>query len=434
MNKIIAQEIIHGANLNFFHYKLLAITTLVVTFAGYNLLAYSVALPILIHEWNLTTLQAGLLGSCALIGMMIGDFSFGYISRLLGSKKTIIFCLALLGVGSFMQGAATSYEEFGVLRVISGLAIGGLMPSIISTMSEYSPRAQKSTLIAIMVSGYSVGGVFASIIGLSLSDQYGWSVLFYAGGIQLLIIPVVFKMLPPQIDSLIHCGDIDAAKVILSKVNEKYAPSPNDALISKHEKHHNESTLELFNARHRGTTVIFWAIFFCCLFVAYSIINWLPKIMVARGFKTESSLLFFVILNIGSIVGGVFGGILGDKFSTKRVLTCFFIICAICMVLLGQNEREEILYILVFILGATTIGSQTLVYILIANHYSVSKRSTAIGWSSGVGRIGAISGPIIGGALIGSYLTIYAYLILISFFSVCAALSTMMVPRSEAWH
>jgi AAHS family benzoate transporter-like MFS transporter len=86
-----------------------------------------------------------LLGNYALFGMMAGDFSFGYISRIWGSKYTIVFCLVLLGIASLMQGAATGYEEFAALRVISGLAIGGLMPSIISTMSEYSPATKRTS-------------------------------------------------------------------------------------------------------------------------------------------------------------------------------------------------------------------------------------------------------------------------------------------------
>ena len=431
MDKTVAQDVLHNASLNVFHLRLLVLTTVMVAFAGYNLLVYSVALPILVHQWGLTTLQAGLLGSYALIGMMVGDFSFGYISRHLGSKKTSIICLAVLGVISVMQGAASGYEELGVLRVISGIAVGGLMPSVISTMSEYAPRRQKNTLSAIMVSGYSIGGIFASFIGLFLSGEYGWSVLFYAGGVQLLLIPFMLGIIPPEIDRLIHDGDMEAAKRLLGRVNRNYAPNSNDILVSKHQHQHHHSVLELFGFRNRLATAIFWVIFFGCLLVAYSIINWLPKIMLARGFMIQSSLLFFLSLNIGAIVGGVCGGILGDKFSTKSVLTYFFIVCAICLVLLGQVGSEPLLYVLVFILGATTIGSQTLVYILIAHHYTPPLRATAIGWSSGVGRLGAISGPIIGGVLIGSYFSVNAYLVSISVFAVLSALATSLVPKPE---
>lgn len=434
MNKIVAQEVILNARLGLFHYKLLVITTLAVAFAGNNLLSYSVALPILIHDWGLTTLQAGLLGSYALVGMMIGDFSFGYISRVLGSKNTIAFCLFVLGVASLIQGTVTGYEEFAALRVLSGLAIGGLMPSIISTMSEYSPRKQKNVLTAIMVSGYSFGGIVASVIGLSLSEKYGWRVLFYAGGAQLLIIPFVLSIVPADINSLIHSGDLDAVNTLLKNANGEYKPDINSVVISRHQKHDQHSALELFSQRRRFATLIFWIIFFGCLFVAYSIINWLPKIMLTRGFAVDSSILFFVMLNVGAIIGGVLGGILGDKFSTDKVLTLFFVVCAFCLVLISQVESKGALYILVIALGGTTIGAQTLVYILIAHNHAAPLRSTAIAYASGVGRIGAISGPVVGGILIGGYLTVGAYLVLISICTLLAALATTLVPKPEAEH
>ncbi len=434
MNKIIAQEVLLDAKLSLFHYKLLVITTLAVAFAGNNLLSYSVALPILIQDWGLTTFQAGLLGSYALVGMMVGDFSFGYISRALGGKYTIVICLAVLGVASLMQGAARTYEEFAALRVVSGLAIGGLMPSIISTMSEYSPRNQKNILTAVMISGYSFGGIIASVIGLFLSEKYGWRVLYYAGGVQLLIIPFVLRIVPPDINSLIHLGDVESVNTLLKKANREYKPDVNSVVTSRHLKHDQHSVLELLNNRNRFATLIFWMIFFGCLFVAYSIINWLPKIMLTRGFAADSSILFFVMLNIGAIVGGVLGGILGDKFSTDKVLALFFVVCAFCLILISQVESKEFLYVLVIALGGTTIGSQTLVYILIAHNHAAPLRSTAIAYASGVGRIGAISGPVVGGILIGGYLTGGAYLVLISICTLLAALATTLVPKPAADH
>jgi AAHS family benzoate transporter-like MFS transporter len=285
-----------------------------------------------------------------------------------------------------------------------------------------------------MISGYSLGGVVASVIGLFLSEQYGWRVLFYAGGVQLLIIPLVLRVIPPDINSLIHSGDKEAVNLLLKKANGEYKPDVNSRVISRHRKHDQHSVLELLNYRQRYTTLIFWMIFFGCLLVSYSIINWLPKIILARGLAVESSFLFFVTLNVGAIIGGVLGGVLGDKYSTGKVLTLFFVVCAFCLVLIGQVESKELLYVLVVLLGGTTIGSQTLVYILIAHHHAAPLRSTAIAWASGVGRIGAISGPVVGGVLIGSYLTVGAYLVSISIFALLAALATMLVPKSEAEH
>jgi AAHS family benzoate transporter-like MFS transporter len=135
--------------------------------------------------------------------------------------------------------------------------------------------------------------------------------------------------------------------------------------------------------------------------MVYALSSWLPKLMANAGYSLGSSLSFLLVLNFGAIFGAVGGGVLGDKHNLPRVLAVFFTIAAVSITLLGFKSPTPMLYLLIAIAGATTIGSQILLYACAAQFYSMTIRSTGLGWASGIGRNGAIVGPLLGGALLG---------------------------------
>ena len=157
--------------------------------------------------------------------------------------------------------------------------------------------------------------------------------------------------------------------------------------------------LALFTERRALSTVTFWVSFFMCLLMVYALGSWLPKLMTKAGYGLGSSLSFLLVLNFGAIFGAVGGAMIGDRLHLKRVVIVFFVIAACSISLLGFKNPTSVLYLLVALAGATTIGTQILLYAYVAQFYPQAIRSTGIGWASGVGRSGAIAGPILGGAL-----------------------------------
>ena len=160
--------------------------------------------------------------------------------------------------------------------------------------------------------------------------------------------------------------------------------------------------LELFRNGRAMSTVMFWIAFFCCLLMVYALGSWLPKLMSNAGYALSSSLMFLMVLNVGAIVGAVGGGWLADRLSLRSVLVTFFIMASASLVMLGYDSPMWFLYTLVGIAGATTIGSQILLYAYVAQYYPTAIRSTGLGWASGIGRNGAIVGPLLGGALLAT--------------------------------
>ena len=123
--------------------------------------------------------------------------------------------------------------------------------------------------------------------------------------------------------------------------------------------------------------------------------------MMAAGYSMDNSLMFMMVMNIGAVIGIIGGGILADRFHLKPVLMCLGVMGAVVMSLMGFQSNEFLLYILVFLAGAASIGSQMLLYSYVAQFYPLAVRSTGIGWSSAIGRMGAIIGPILIGGLLG---------------------------------
>ena len=179
MHKTPVTALLDGARFNAFHARVLLWCALIIIFDGYDLVIYGVVLPSLMSEWGLSPLQAGALGSCALVGMMFGALFFGSLSDRIGRRKTIAFCVTLFSGVTALNGLAGSPEAFGLCRFIAGLGIGGVMPNVVALMNEYSPRRSRSTLVALMFSGYSLGGMLSAGLGIVLIPQWGWQAVFY---------------------------------------------------------------------------------------------------------------------------------------------------------------------------------------------------------------------------------------------------------------
>jgi AAHS family benzoate transporter-like MFS transporter len=422
--------IIDEARFNKFHWLVLFWCALIIIFDGYDLIIYGVVLPQLMSEWQMTPMEAGTLGSTALFGMMFGALFFGPLSDKIGRKLTIMICVALFSGVTFLNGFARDPLEFGICRFIAGLGIGGVMPNTVALMTEYAPKKVRSTLVAIMFSGYSVGGMASAFIGMQLIPSYGWQPVFWIAGIPLLLLPLIALMLPESVGFLVQSGNKEKAAAMLNRVSPGAGISAGDHFHMPTGKSDTVPLVSLFTQNRLLSTLMFWLAFFCCLMMVYALGSWLPKIMEAGGYDVKKGILFLLVLNFGAMFGAIGGGWLSDRFNLRRVISLMFIIAAVSIGLLGFKGSMLTQYLLMAIAGACTIGTQILLYAYVAQYYPLSNRSTGIGWASGVGRLGAILGPILGGALMAMELDIQMNFIAVGIPAIVAAIAISLVGRS----
>jgi AAHS family benzoate transporter-like MFS transporter len=411
-----------------FHWSVLIWCLLIIIFDGYDLVIYGVALPLLMQEWGLSAVQAGLLASTALFGMMFGAMSFGTLSDKLGRKKTIMICVAIFSGFTFLGAFASSPVEFGILRFLAGLGIGGVMPNVVALMTEYAPKRIRSTLVAVMFSGYAIGGMASALLGAWLVADHGWKIMFFIAGIPFLALPIIWKFLPESLMFLTKKGETAQVTQIVQKISPEQKLNAETRFVLNDVIAGDEAPLRaLFQQGRMFSTLMFWVAFFMCLLMVYALGSWLPKLMIQAGYSLGASMLFLFALNIGGMVGAIGGGALADRFHLKPVLSIMFTVGALALILLGFNSPQAVLYTLIALAGAATIGSQILLYTFVAQFYPTAVRSTGMGWASGIGRIGAIVGPILTGALLTLQLPHQMNFMVIAIPGIIAALAIFMV-------
>lgn len=432
MAKINVAEVINNSKFNRFHLSLLLWSFLIIAFDGYDLVVYGTVVPILIEQWDLSPVEAGAMGSYGLFGMMFGAIFFGILADRIGRKKVILVTVVLFSLFTVLCGFAETPTLFSIFRFLAGLGLGGIMPNVIALLTDYAPKSIKGTIVAIVLCGYSVGGILAPTLGIALIPTLGWESIFWIAGLPLLVLPLMYKQLPETASYLIKRGDKKQLFATLSKVNPSMKFNLNDEIMALPESASKVPVVGLFKEKRALSTLMFWIAFFSCLLMVYGLNTWLPKLMIEAGYGLNSSLAFLIALQGGAIVGSLIIGPLADKHGFKKMLVPMYASGAIALSLLGFGGNDVVIFILVAIAGAATIGSQNIVQAYVSQYYPAYIRSTALGMASGIGRIGGMLGPILGGFLLTIALPLQMNFIAFAIFGLIAAIALAVVPVKHA--
>jgi len=401
MRTVNIQKLIDESRFNGFHRSILAWCFLVLVLDGYDLGVVGAALPSIMKEMGVTATTAGFMASSALFGMMLGAMFFGALADKLGRRKMLALCIGLFSVFTAAAGLTHEPVSFSVTRFIAGLGIGGVLPIAAAQMGEFSPASIRARLVALVFAGYAVGGVLVAVIGKQLIADYGWQSTFFVAALPLLLIPFMLKALPESVPFLVQRGRNEDLRRIAARVAPHQAIEPDaQFLVAAVDRQSKAPVLALFRDRRGFSTLMIWIAFFFGLFMVYALSSWLTKLLALAGYSLGSALNFVLIFNTGAIFGALGGAWLGDKFNIKTVLTCLYGLGAVSLAALGFIKSDALLSVVVFIVGASTLGTQLVAYAFAAAFYPASIRSTGVGFASGVGRAGGILAPIIIGAIV----------------------------------
>ena len=432
MVKVNSTEIIANSKFNKFHLGLLIWSFFIIAFDGFDLVVYGTVVPVLIEEWNLTSVEAGAMGSYGLFGMMFGAIFFGTLADRIGRKNVIAITLILFSLFTFLCGFADTPTLFSTFRFLAGLGLGGIMPNVIALLTDYAPKSMRSMIVSIVLCGYSVGGILAPLLGILVMPTLGWQSIFWVAGLPLLALPLMYKQLPETASHLIRTGKKEELFATLSKVDPSITFNKNDEIVELQTTGTKVPLIGLFKDNRALSTVMFWIAFFSCLLMVYGLNTWLPKLMIQAGYGLNSSLAFLIALQGGAIIGTLIIGRLCDKYGSKKMLVPMYASGAIALTLLGFGGNVFVIYLLVAIAGAATIGSQNIVQAYVSQYYPANIRSTALGMASGIGRIGGMLGPILGGFLLSITLPIHMNFIAFAIPGLIAAIALALVPVRHA--
>ena len=432
MRQIDVHKLADEARFNGFHGQVLFWSALIIIFDGYDLAVAGVALPSIMKEMHVDPTNAGFMVSSALFGMMFGAIFLGTIADRIGRRWATAACVALFSVFTAAAGMCSDPLPFSVMRFLAGLGIGGAMPNVVAQMTEYSPRKMRSTLVTLMFSGYSVGGILAAILGKALLERHGWHSVFLAAGLPIVLIPFILRSMPESMPFLVRKDRTDMLQGIVARLRPDHQREPGDRYVVHREAAGSGRMHHLLGDGRAFSTVMFWVAFFMCLFMVYALSSWLTKLMAQAGYSLGSALTFVLVLNAGAMLGAIGGGWLADKLHIKWVLVGMYVLAAVSITFLGQPLPTAALFVVVALAGASTIGTQIVTYAYVGQFYPATIRSTGIGWASGVGRSGAILAPIVIGYLVSLKLPLGQNFIAMAVPAVVATLAVSLIDHRRS--
>ena len=418
---------------NRFHAAVLFWGALILVLDGYDLAIVGAALPSIMKDMGVDANSAGLMASSALVGMMLGAITFGTLADRVGRRLLISVCVALFSACTAAAGLTGDPYSFSAMRFLAGLGIGGVLPIMTAHMAEFAPARLRTRLVTLVFAGYSIGGMLVALMAKQVIAADGWQSIFYTALGPMLLIPFILLTVPESLPFLIKRRRFAE----LRKTIGMFAP---DFTIPDNVRFHppveaasgDRPVRALFQDGRGLSTVMIWTAFFMGLFMVYALSSWLTKLMAMAGYSLGSALNFVLVFNIGAMTGAIGGGYLGDKFNIKYVLVSFYALGAVALTLMGYTKSTELLFIVVFVVGASTLGTQLLAYAYAGEFYPLAIRSTGVGFASGIGRIGGVVAPVLIGWLVSLKLPLEQNFFAIGIAGAIGTVAVMLINHSRS--
>lgn len=350
---------------------------------GYDLFVFGAVAPVMLEyePWNVTPTLVGIIGSLAPLGMPLGAIVAGYAADVYGRRLPIMVSVTWTSVFAFFMFVTPSLEVFMAARFIAGVGIGALIPLTVAFVVDGAPEGRRTLYTGAALTGIAAGGLAASLLGRALLPDLQFQWLFLFGAVApLLLLPVVWRVIPSSVPARESASPAEPTSV---------EPAPSEPGTGRQPS----KLRQLFATGLAGTTLAFWAATFLALVLIYGASTWLPTLMVQSGYDISSSLEFAITFNIGAIVGTLLAALVADRWSLKWVTVACFGVALVSMFVLSTPQPRLFLLVMAAFAGLGALGTQNLINAFVASFYTARLRGTGLGFSLGVGRLGAIVGP-----------------------------------------
>ncbi|MDE3196075.1 MAG: aromatic acid/H+ symport family MFS transporter [Acidobacteriota bacterium] len=340
---------------------------------GFDVQAMGYVAPALIQDWRIPTPALAPVFSAALLGILFGSLFLGALADRIGRRPVLIFGMIYFSAVTIFTAAAHSLSQLFALRFLAGLGLGGMMPGAVSLAGEYSPARLRVAVMMLVSAGFTGGAALGGFISAWLIPAWGWRSVFLFGGALPMALAVLMMFLLPE--------------------------SPH--FLSRSLRRNKARAAELFHDGRTRATLLLWLVNFTNLLNLYFLSSWVPTVAREAGYSTSTSVLLGAAVQAGGTLGAFGSAWLIARAGFVRIMSPTFALGAAAVAAIGQPLLSvPFLFAAVFIAGWSVPGMQPAVNALAGEFYPADLRSTGIGWGLGIGRIGAIVGPILGGELI----------------------------------
>ena len=398
-------ELVDNSRLGPVQWGVFILCMLTLIMDGFDVQALGYTAPAIVQDLGVPPSSLGPVFAAGNFGVLIGSLLFSMVADRIGRRPVLIAATFFFAAITILTARATTIEELLIYRFVAGLGLGSIIPQATALVGEYSPRAKRVTLIMAITVGFTAGAAFGGFIAAALIPAFGWRSVFYFGGIVPLFIAIamVFR-LPESLQFMALRGKPDELVQWLRRINPDVRITPTTEVVLQEEKKGGGVPIvHLFRERRAATTVLLWIVNFMNLLNLYSLASWLPTVVTSAGYPQQTAVLVGAILQTGGTVGTFGLAWLIAKGGFIPMLAASFAIACVSIVLIGQPALSlTMLFVVVFVAGWCVVGSQPGLNALAATYYPTYIRSTGVGAGLGVGRMGAIVGPLIGGYFIAA--------------------------------
>jgi AAHS family 4-hydroxybenzoate transporter-like MFS transporter len=403
-NEVDIHEELAGAAVTPLHKTLGILITLITLFDGYDTFNPAYVIQYVRQPWGLLPSQAGFLVSSGLIGFLFGAMGHGMIADRYGRRKTLLAGLWIVNVLTLLTAIfATSFASFCTLRFLTGLGLGVLLPLGTTFINELAPpRVSNAFSLWGVTFGWSLGGVFAGLIGVFLTPTYGWQILYFVGALSIPLTLLVHAVLPESPKFLAARGRFDELRKLMTRLRPDRSAVYATATFHSPDRAAPRNTIAaLLSPRYRRVSLTIWTTAFLTLFAIFGLVGWIPTVMIQRGESFASGFSYGALMQATSFVGGLTLAMLADRgfAPTPRLLGVWWIIGGIAVGTLVFVNSHAFNFVVVAVAGFCVIGAQHVLNNFTANSYETGFRASGVGMELGVGRVGGILGPSVIGFL-----------------------------------
>lgn len=401
-----------------------ALCWLAMVLDGFDLVVLGAVIPTLLKSKDLGFDPAGatLAATLSLVGVGLGALFIAPLSDRFGRKRLLVACVLWFSVFTLAVTVAPNVAVFSAFRLLAGVGLGACLPAALAYMNDFAPASSAARATTRTMTGYHAGAVVTSLLALALIPN--WRAVFVIGGVAgLVLAPILWFRLPDTTVDRLAAGASDGDHAAVGE------PAAADAAAAAGAK---PGFKVLLRKPYPLIAAGIAAASFMGLLLVYGLNTWLPTLMASAGYSMSSSLALLFILNLGAVAGLLLAGWLADRHGTKRITLLWFGLAAVLLALLSLKLQNEILLDLaVFVTGVFVFSAQVLVYAWVSQLFPRELTGTALGFSAGVGRVGAILGPAVTGALVAGGIAYPWGFYVFALAAVAALAALLFIPTSR---
>lgn len=415
-------------------FRVIALCALLLVFDGFDIGAIGYLLPALARSWTRSPSELTPAIVLSGVGMLIGSMMAGPLGDARGRKPVLLACLAIFGAFSIVSAFSTSPASLAAARLLTGLGLGGGIPTAIALSSDYVPRKSRPIVVGMMTCAVPVGLLLSGLASAWLIPAYGWQPVFLLGGaLPLLLLPLLAWWLPESMQILMLAGrSPKGTEVLLAQLGESETAEAAAEATGQRPQWRKLVGI-LFTDEYATRTWLLWIMFFCNFLATWLVIFWLPTILSMAGSSDGDAALFGALLPLGGLAGVIAIALVVRRVRIELTLAVALVLGAAAVFLMWALQLPPLASAIVIALtGAGLQGAQFGMNGLCGAVYPAKVRATGAGWSFGVGRIGNIVGPGLGGAILAMSFSARAMLLVAAAAALAAAVAMLLLDRERS--